>query len=190
MNQNHLSIFMKKLLILCLVCIIFIQCNSDQPYLLQKNQVGLVNAATKVSELDMIFKNDSLVKPIYVKNQLKYVDEDYEVYAKDGDHLLTINIQNTSDSTAVIQSVQIFSPIYKTEKGVSLSSFYKALADNYELDKIESTFSSASVFVKELNASFTIPNKELGLPEFSSRKATLDQIPDNAKFKYITFWLN
>jgi len=181
---------MKKLLILCLVCVIFIQCNSEQPHLLQKNQVGLVTPTTKISDLDMIFKNDSLVKPIYAKNQLKYVDEDYEVYSKDGNHLLTINVQNTTDSTAVIQSVQVFSPIYKTKNEVSLSSFYKALADNYEIDKIESTFSSASVFVKDLNASFTIPNKELGLPEFSSRKATLDQIPDNAKFKYITFWMN
>ncbi len=181
---------MKKLLILCLVAVIFIQCNSDQPHLLQKNQVGLITATTKVSDLDFIFKNDSLVKPNYKKNQPKFVDDDYEVYAKDGSHLLTINVENTSDSTSVIQSVQVFDAIYKTKSGVSLSSFYKALADNYEIDKIESTFSSASVFVKDLNASFTIPNKELGLPEFSSRKATLDQIPDNAKFKYITFWMN
>lgn len=181
---------MKKLLILCLIAVIFIQCNSDQPHLLQKNQVGLVTTTTKVSDLDLIFKNDSLVKPIYRKNQPKFVDDDYEVYAKDGSHLLTLNIENTSDSTAVIQSIQVFNAIYKTKSDISLSSFYKALADNYEIDKIESTFSSASIYVKDLNASFTIDNKELGLPEFSSRKATLDQIPDNAKLKYITFWLN
>ena len=181
---------MKKLLILSLVCVIFIQCNSNQPHILQKNQVGLIVPTTKIAELDMIFKKDSLVKPVYAKNQLKYVDEDYEVYSKKGEHLLTLNVINTNDSTAVIQSVQVFNDIYKNESSISLSSFYKDLNEKYDIDKIESTFSSASVYVKDLNASFTISNKELGLPEFSSRKATLDQVPDNAKFKYITFWMN
>jgi hypothetical protein len=181
---------MKKLIILALVCLIFIQCQSNKEHLLQKNQVGLINPTTKVSELDFIFKNDSLVKPVYIKDEFKYINEDYEVYSKMGDHLLTINVENTSDSTAVIQSVQVFSPIYKTKNEVSLNSFYKDLADKHEVAKVESTFSSASVYVKDLNASFVISNTDLGLPEFTSRKVSLDQIPDNAKFKYITFWLN
>ncbi len=181
---------MKKLLILSLVCLMFIQCQSNQEHILQKNQVGLINTTTKVSDLDIIFKNDSLVKPAYFKNELKYVNEDYEVYSKKGDHLLTINVENTSDSTAIIQSVQVFSPVYKTKKEVSLNSFYKDLSEKHQVEKVESTFSSASVYVKDLNASFIVSNKDLGLPEFNSRKVTLDQIPDNAKFKYITFWLN
>jgi len=181
---------MKNFFILCLICVFFIQCNSDQSHLLQKNQVGLISASTKVSDLEIIFKNDSLVKPNYSKNQPKFRKEDYEVFSKEGLHLLTVVVENKNDSTSYIQSIQVFSPIYKTKKGISLGSFYKALADNYAIEKIESTFSSASVYVKDLNASFIISNKELGLPEFSSRKVTLDQIPDNARFKYITFWLN
>jgi len=71
LTQYHLNIFMKKLLILSLVCVIFIQCNSNQPHLLQKNQVGLIVPTTKIADLDMIFKKDSLVKPVYAKKSVK-----------------------------------------------------------------------------------------------------------------------
>ena len=99
---------------------LFIQCNSNQVHILQKNQVGLVNAFTKVSELDKIFANDSLVKPQYIENQAKYFNEDYYVYSKSGEHLLTLLIENTTDSTASIQSVQVFSSIYISNKDISL----------------------------------------------------------------------
>ena len=173
-----------------MICIIFIQCNSSDAYTIQKNQVGLVYATTQVSELDKIFANDSLVKPIYLENQSKYRNEDYVVYSKAGNHLLTIKVENTTDSTSTIQSVQVFSTIYKSKKEISLNSFFKELNENHEVDKIEPTITSASVFVKDLNASFFITNKELNLPEFNMNKIEMDQVPDNAAFKYITVWFN
>jgi len=181
---------MKKLIILLLVTTLFIQCQSNQIHLIQKNQVGLITGTTKVSDLDKIFAKDSLVKPIYEKNQTKYLSKDYEVYTKKGTHLLTINIENDNDSTSTIQSVQVFSPLYKTKKEISVVSVFKDLKENYDLKKVSSTITSASVFVNELNASFIIANKDLGISEFNTRKISLDQIPDNAPFKYITVWFN
>lgn len=181
---------MKKLLILSLVCVLFIQCNSNQGYVIKKSQVGLVSAITKVSELDKIFAKDSLVKPEYIENQSKYFSEDYMVFAKNGDHLLTVKIENPTDSTSNIQSVQVFSGLYKTDRQISVDSYFKDLKENYEIGKVESTITSASVNVKDLNASFIIPNKDLGYPEFSTNKIMADQIPDNAKFRYITVWFN
>jgi len=181
---------MKKLFILLLVITLFIQCQSNQIHLIQKNQVGLISNKTKVSDLDKIFAKDSLVKPHYEKNQPKYLSEDYEVYSKKGAHLLTINIENDNDTTSIIQSVQIFSPLYKTKKEISVNSVFKDLKGNYDLKKVTSTITAASVFVNELNASFIITNKDLGLSEFSTKSVSLDQIPDNAPFKYITVWLN
>ena len=167
---------------------LFIQCNSNQVHILQKNQVGLVNAFTKVSELDKIFANDSLVKPQYIENQAKYFNEDYYVYSKSGEHLLTLLIENTTDSTASIQSVQVFSSIYISNKDISLSSSFKDLNEQYEISKVESMITSASVYVEDLNASFIIANKDLGLLEFSTNKISIDHILDNASFRYITVW--
>jgi len=181
---------MKKLFILLLVITLFIQCQSNEIHLIQKNQVGLITNTTKVSELDQIFAKDSLVKTHYQKNQPKFLSEDYEVYSKKGAHLLTINIENDSDSTSTIQSIQIYSPLYKTKKEISVASVFKDLKENYDLKKVISTITSASVFVNELNASFIITNKDLGLSEFSINKISLNQIPDNAPFKYITVWFN
>jgi len=181
---------MKKLIILLLVITVFIQCQSNQTHLIQKNQVGLITKTTKVVDLDKIFAKDSLVKPLYQKNQPKYLSEDYEVYTKKGSHLLTINIENDNDSTSIIQSVQIFSPLYKTKKEISVASVFKDLRSNYDLKKVSSTITSASVFVDELNASFIITNKDLGISEFNTNKISLDQIPDNAPFQYITVWFN
>lgn len=181
---------MKKLLILLLVCTLIIQCQSNQKNLIQKDQVGLINKATKVSELDQIFKTDSLVKPNYQENQPKYRSEYYEVYGKKGVHLLTINIENTTDSTATIQNVLIFSSEFKTKSGVSVASLFKELKEKYNIEKVESTINSASVYVKDLNASFNIDNKDLGLAEFNTNKITAEQIPDNASFRYITVWFN
>jgi len=103
---------------------------------------------------------------------------------------LTINIENDNDSTSIIQSVQIFSPIYKTKKEISIASVFKDLKENYDLKKVESTITSVSIYVNELNASFNITNKDMGISEFNTNKISLDQIPDNAPFKYITVWLN
>jgi len=181
---------MKKLIIILLVTTLFIQCQSNQIHLIQKNQVGLITKTTKVKDLDKVFVKDSLVKTQYEKNQPKFLTEDYEVYSKKGTHLLTINIENDNDSTSIIQSVQIFSPIYKTKKEISIASVFKDLKENYDLKKVESTITSVSIYVNELNASFNITNKDMGISEFNTNKISLDQIPDNAPFKYITVWLN
>lgn len=181
---------MKKLFFLLLVSAIFIQCQSDKKHLIQLNQVGLITKETKASDLAQIFATDSLVKPVYQLNQPKPKTEYYEVYDKKGTHLLTINIENSTDSTSVIQSVLIFSGEFHTKSKISAVSFFKDLKEKYTINKVESAITSATVFVEELNATFNIGNKDLGLPEFSTNEIKVEQIPDNAPFRYITVWFN
>lgn len=67
---------------------------------------------------------------------------------------------------------------------------FKDLKEKYQIEKVETAITSATVFVEELNATFNISNKDLGLPEFSTDEVKVEQIPDNAPFRYITVWFN
>ena len=59
-----------------------------------------------------------------------------------------------------------------------------------ETDEVESTFSSATLFLDNLNTTITIDNEELGLQGFNTQKVSKDQIPDLAKMKTFIVWFN
>jgi hypothetical protein len=52
------------------------------------------------------------------------------------------------------------------------------------------TLSSAILFIDEINFTMALDKKDLGIDEFDMRKISKDQIPDNAKIKYITVWFD
>jgi hypothetical protein len=58
------------------------------------------------------------------------------------------------------------------------------------VNNVETTLTSATLFIDELNATIAIDKKELGLNSFSRDEITLDQIPDMARIKYFTIWFN
>ncbi|MDJ0646624.1 MAG: hypothetical protein QNJ57_11635, partial [Flavobacteriaceae bacterium] len=79
---------------------------------------------------------------------------------------------------------------YETVKGLNLNSTFKDVIDNYTVNKVESTFSSAVLFVDELNVTIAIDKKDIGVREFGIQKVRIDQIPDQAKIKYFTLWFD
>ena len=89
-----------------------------------------------------------------------------------------------------IKSIQIFDPNFITEKGISLRSTFNDINKNYTINKVETTLTSATLFIDELNATISIDKKELGLNAFSREEVSIDQIPDIAKIKYFTIWFN
>jgi len=111
------------------------------------------------------------------------------IYSTKGKHLLTINMYK-KDSVFKVDNVQIYNRKFKTNKGLNINSTFKNIEDNYDINKIETTFSSAIIFVNDLNATITIDKKELGVPTNSKYKIVKEQIPDMAKFKYFTIWMN
>ena len=49
---------------------------------------------------------------------------------------------------------------------------------------------SATLFIDELDATISIDKKDLGLNIFSREEISIEQIPDNAKIKYLIIWFN
>ena len=188
--------FLKKITYLFLVLFLLIQCstNNDQ-FLIEKGRVGLLTKETTIKDLKSIFKKDSIVSILYADKEIdkklfSVENDEYLIYSNTGKLLLEIVPTNLNDPSSGIKSIQIFDDNYKTAKGVSLQSAAKDINKNYKVNKVETTLTSATLFIDELNATISIDKKELGLNGFSRVEVTIDQIPASAKIKYFTIWFN
>ena len=114
-------------------------------------------------------------------------DDEYLIY-NNGKHLLTIVPKEQLDSTSTIKSIQIFDDRFKTTTGLNIRTSFSDIRANNTIDKIESSFYSATLFIDELNATIAIDKEELGLKAFSNQKVTIEQIPDLAKMKSFIVW--
>jgi len=181
---------MKKIYYLPIIGLFFLNCTKENNFLVGKEQVGKILATTQVNELKDIFSNDSLVSRVGEGEFADAAFDEYLVYDKTGKHLLTIIPKEQHDSTSTIESIQIFDANYKTASGVGLTSTYKDVSNSYVISKVESTFTSAVLFVDEINATMAIAKKELGINDFGTQKVQADQIPDLAKLKSLTLWFD
>lgn len=175
---------MNKIIGLFLLSMILIQCGQDKDTLIAKNQLGKIDKNTSIEELDKIFKNDSVEK-FPLKED---ITREYRVFGVGGKPSLVFMPRVHNDSIKGLELVKIYSSQYKTEKGISTSSTFKDVVDNYSIDKIEPSFSAAILFINELNATISLNKQDLNLDEFDMRKIEQGQIPDEASIMYISLW--
>ncbi|PKP11193.1 MAG: hypothetical protein CVU08_12730 [Bacteroidetes bacterium HGW-Bacteroidetes-3] len=187
--------FFKKIIYLILVSFLLIQCAKNDQFLIEKGKVGLLTKKTRIKDLNSIFAKDSIVAVLYADKEIdkklfSVENDDYIIYSKKGKKLLEIEPTNLNDLSSGIKSIQIFDNSYKTAKGISLLSKFKDIKEHYKVNKVETTLTSATLFIDELNATISIDKKELGMTSFSRAEVSIDQIPDLAKIKYFTVWFN
>lgn len=177
---------MKKFSLLSLICLSLFACgNDDSPYLIDTNRVGPLTKEIKISELDSVFKNDSLVRNTSENRQLN-TPNNIEVFDKDGTPLLILEPIQQFDSTSTVGYIQVLDPRFETAKGLSTESTFGDVVKHYSISRIENTLNSAVIFIDELNLYLTIDKKELPstLRYDTDTRITASQIPDNAKIKY------
>lgn len=177
---------MKKIINLIALSIILTSCSIEDADLIAKNKVGKLTNKTLIEELDVIFKKDSIVK--LPENFDVY--REYKIYNEEGNHLLTIKPKLENDSIKTFESVQIYSDIYETERGISTASLYTDVMENYTINKVVPTLSSAILFIDEMNFTIALAKEDLGIDEFDMREISKDQIPDNVEINYITVWFD
>jgi len=175
---------MKNIIGILILSIVLVQCGQDKDTLILKNQLGSIDKNTSIEALDKIFKNDSIEKfPLEAE-----ITREYRVFGVDGKPALVFIPRVENDSIKGMELVKIYSSEYVTEMGISTSSTFKDIADNYSIDKIEPSFSAAILFVDELNATISLDKKDLNLDEFNMNKINQGQIPDEASILYISLW--
>ncbi|MDG1508904.1 MAG: hypothetical protein P8Q53_03900 [Flavobacteriaceae bacterium] len=172
---------------------LIISCSDSQKFAIEKGKVGHLTTKTTVKELSEIFKNDSIVSNLSegaLGDNYFQDDDEYLIYNKLGKHLLTIVPKEQLDTTSTIKSIQVFDDRFKTKTGLNIRTTFSDIRANNNINKIESSFSSATLFIDELNVTIAIDKQELGLKAFSNQKVTLEQIPDIAKMKSFIVWFN
>ena len=175
---------MKRIFTALMMVLLFAQC-AKEDNLIKKHELGDINKDTSLKQLDEMYKNDSIDKFPKMEEPVR----EYRVFDLDGKPALTFQTKVVNDSIKGLELVKIYSSQYVTEKGLSTASVFKDVVDNYSIDKIENAFSSAVLFVDELNLTIALDKKDLKIDEFDMREIRQEQIPDQAKIKYITLWL-
>jgi hypothetical protein len=185
--------FKKFLPIAAIIISLFIVGCSNSKFEITKGKVGHITTKTTIKDLDELFAKDSIVKNLSegaTGDNYLQDDDEYLIFEKGGKHLLTIVPKEQLDSTSTIKSIEILDSRYATENGLSLNSNFSEIRLNTNISKVETSFSSATLFIDDLNATVAIDKEELGLKETSVEKVTLDQIPDLAKMKSFIVWFN
>lgn len=170
-----------------------ISCSNNNKFKIEKGKVGEITTTTTMKDLSTIFKNDSIVKNLSEGAQgdnYFQEDDEYFIFEKGGKLLLTILPKEQLDSTSTIKSIEINDARFKTASGININSSFSEINANNSINRIESTFSSATLFIDDLNATIAIDKEELGLKEFNTQKVTKEQIPDLAKMKSFIVWFN
>ena len=186
---------LKKSCYLLLLALLLVQCKQENQYLIEKGKVGYLNTETFVKDLPTIFEQDSICIPLE-KNKNKEVSlffndaDEYEIFSKTGKKLLAVTPAEEDDSISKIKSIQIFDVNYKTEKGVGIQSTFQQIKKNYVINKVETTLTSATLYIDELNATISIDKVEIGISKFNNDEILIEQIPDISKIKYFTIWFN
>lgn len=177
---------MTRLFTLLVVLLLLVGCKKRQdPFLVEKQNVGLLTDSTQVKDLDMIYISDSIVK--YIGGDEFTGDfNTIDIYNKEGGKLLELTPSQALDSTAIIENVRIMDNRFKTAKNISLFSTFKDISDNYTISRIDNLINSIVVSVNEINASFTIDKQELPANARFDMSLVIEEtlIPDDAKIKY------
>jgi hypothetical protein len=185
----------KNIILILIASHLFIQCSNENEYLIGKGNVGLLNSKTTIKDLKIIFVNDSIVS---ILSEVKTISDDsffntndeYIIYSKNGKKLLSIVPIKQNDSTSKLKSIELFDTNYSTKTGVNLKSTFKDIKNNYVINKVETTLSSATLYIDELNATIAFDKKEIGISSFNRSEISINQIPDPSKIKYFTIWFN
>lgn len=174
------------LLVVFITSAFFIACEKEpDPYLISANSIGMLTRDVKITELDSIFAEDSIVRQVS-DGEFYRKSNEIEVYDKTGKKLLLLEPVQAFDSTSTIGFIQVLDSRFKTAKGLGTESTFNDIVENYNISRIENTLSAAVIFIDDLNLYVTIDKKNLPveLRYDTQKRIQASQIPNDAKIKY------
>ncbi len=184
---------MKKISFIILSILLIGACkHKDNEFLISKKQVGKINDSTRVKELAKIFSNDSIVKNSEGESAFESYDEYLIIDKKSKKPLLLIIPQETNQPESLIKQVEILSPLYHTDKGISIDSDFGAINKTHKIGKVDTSLNYIVLYLDDLNAIVDIRKSELPLRLQNNPGLKIDQtmIPEKAKIKHFIVFIN
>jgi hypothetical protein len=174
-----------KLPFITILCLVLASCTNNSQFLIQKNQVGPLTAATKVAALDSLYASDSLVRRVGEGDYVQAGNDTYLLYDNQGNPLLSLIPKQQFDPQETIETIQIIDSRYTTSEGLTSASTFGELKAAHHISSIQNTIKSVLVFVDELDIYVTIDKKELPLElrYGTDQKIEAVHIPDDAVIK-------
>ena len=174
---------MKKYLLITLT-IISAGCSTNE-YKIEKGKVGKLYKEIKVQQLDSIFRNDSIVKRIGEGDYMFSGDDKYLIFDTNKNHLLTITPRNQHDKGETIETIEIVSDLYKTNKGVNTKSNFEMIEKNHKINSIQNTINNLIIYVDDIDAYFIIDKQNLPIDLRLGTEKTIKtiNIPPDSKIK-------
>lgn len=182
LNKN----FMKKILFLLVIVVSIMSCDKKQdPFEWNNQRIGHLTKDIMVYQLDSLYANDSLVKPIK-GDEFSNGPSDIEVFEKGGKHLLSLTPKE-DDSTSTIEYIRVRDNRYKTDKGITIESDFKTISEAYTISSIDQVITDAIIRLKGQDFYFTIDKEVLPNDVKFDMNTTIEQtmIPDNAQPQYV-----
>ena len=180
----------KTLFTITLVATMLVGCGQkDQKFQIQDNQIGPLHKGALIKQVDSIFAQDSIV-PSSPKAVEGYQSE-VEVFDKEGNSLMVLSPNQNNNPNSPITHIQITDPRFKTDKGIGIKSTFKDIKKHYTISKVETTFTSAIVFLENSPIYISIDKDELPEDIRYNLKLKVEptQIPDDAKIKlFMVSW--
>jgi len=175
-----------KTLFFSILSVMLISCQKDTEFLITNGQVGKITKETKISKLDSLFPNDSIVKR-YQPGNLKVASELF-IYQKGGKKLLEIIPAKFSDNNQQISYVEILDERYKTAEGLNVKSTFGEFAKKYKISSIENMINNIMVSFEGQDFYIVIDKAFLpaDLKFDTTTKVSKTQIPDDAPLKYFS----
>ncbi|MBC2839685.1 hypothetical protein [Robiginitalea sp. SC105] len=177
---------MKKLtFLLAIGSLLVAGCTTDpaaDPFLITQDQVGKLHRDHTLSQLDSIYRADSLVRDT-TRSQLGSASR-IEVYEKGGKHLLTLS--PAGDSLNLIGNIRVHDKRFTTDKNIFLGSTFGEIKEQYEIRKVITSLNNVLVLLKGTDVYITISRESLPASlRYSRDPIEAVQIPDSAPVKYL-----
>lgn len=176
---------MKKILFtISLAATMLASCGQkEQKFQIKNDQIGPLHKGALIKQVDSIFAEDSITSNY--KKAIEGYQSEVEVFDKEGKRLMVLSPDKNNNPDSPITHIQITDSRYETNKGIGVKSKYEDVKKHYTVSKVETTFSSIIVFLKDSPIYISIDKDEL--PEDIrydlNLKVEPTQIPDNAAIK-------
>ncbi len=156
------------------------------------HSAGVFNDQMTIAEALQIIPNAQITKKNGKGEFAEDTYDDYEIYNRNNQHLLTLTPKLTGNTDQKINRVLVVSPFFKTNKEISTKSTYKDIKNAYKISKIEPTRTHIVLIVDEINASFSIPKTSLkkGWWNEKTKSVNTDKIPNNTVIEDFILWWN
>ena len=174
---------MKKITLILLLTLTFGCKNGD--YTIAKGKVGKINSETIIKNLDSIFVLDSISRRIGEGDYMFSGNDNYLIFDKQNDHLLTLTPKQQHDINEKIETIEIISNKYSTENGLRVDGTFEDIQNTHNISAIQNTINNIIVFVDEIDAYFIIDknNLPIDLRLGTNNKIEEINIPPNSKIK-------